>query len=222
MKQQIFDHKTKLIIPKNPHICLYHALPSQFLDTVVKDVGLNPHATIREMQQVREEIMEKYNLDEGDEDEIEGKMDEVEYLPKEVLVRQQFDEMLDRNQDAIYFHKKWTNLANAGDMMSVKVPAEHIPGKCIEYDYEESNKLWDMLLAQYSMWADYDFGTDDTMEQIDMMYTQANKIKATARPLTNKKFYKSSEVLCPCRIPSEIIFELDEKGYGSCRLPNKD
>ena len=215
----------------NPAICLYHSTkiegPDEVsrYDDIVEYAGLKTEQDIPCIRKLKNLLREEGH----DEQYIEERALEVCDLPKEYLLRTEFDELLDRER-GVYFVKKEENIigARGAAYETVEVPAEFIPCKCNEYDYDKSNELWELLLAEHFPYSQYPDNVKKIMEKEGPMGVQdykfelAEEILSSGRPLSNEKFYDRSEVICDCDVPAEIIEPLDEQAIGSCRINRDD
>ncbi len=204
----MFDKELKLKIPLNPEVCLYHTTQADRL-THILTKGLDPYSVKTCERGVHDAAAEEGITDE---DEINEWLSECE-VPS-VHARIELDEALGR-QESVYFVKNENNiLKNPSVNTVIEVPAELIPCKCTEDNYELENELYDLIYGGYS-----DYSPSADQEEI---WAKTDEVEATMRPLDTKINPYTTEVLCPCHIPPEIIRPYRTNKFGSCKVNKKD
>nr|BDI55186.1 MAG: hypothetical protein [uncultured archaeon] len=201
-KQKRFDGELQLKEPLNPEICLYHTTQADRLMDILKK-GLDPYS-VKTCERGIYEAVEEEGI--TDEDEISEWLSECR-VPS-VHARGELDSVLNR-QESVYFVKDEDNILRTPSLDTVvEVPAELIPCKCVEDNYELENELYDLIYGSYS-----DYSPSPDQEEI---WAKTEEVEATIRPLDIKKNPYTTEVLCPCHIPANIIKPYRTNKIGSC------
>jgi len=185
----VIGKRGKLMKPLNPDICLYHSTTEQKMPYILKN-GLDPYASLRCEDTVREIIEEEGITDEDDINEMLSNC-------MESNIRYELEEELSRSP-SVYFVKNRNDIIDYEAV--VEVPANLIPCQCFEDNYDIENELYDMIRSNYS-----DFSPSVDQEEI---WKKAEEVEATIRPLDTKENDYVTEVYCPCKIPSGIISPL--------------
>jgi len=130
-----------------------------------------------------------------------------------IHARAELDNILGR-EESVYFIKDSRYKIYSPEYNNViEVPAEFIPCKCTEDDYEKENNLYDWIYANYS-----DNSSSSPEEEI---WKATDMVKESMRPLDDKFNDYTTEVLCPCHIPANIIRYFNANSIGSCRIESK-
>jgi len=202
--QQRFDVKLQLQNPLNPEICLFHHTQPNSLEQIL-NYGLDPYS-MKTCERGVYEAAEAEGI--TDEEEIGEWLAECQ-VPS-IHARTELDDALSRRESVYFIKNKENMFAHPTINTVVEVPAELIPCKCTEDNYELENELYDFIYGQYSDWSP---STDE-----EVIWKAIEKVEASMRPLDTKKNDYTTEVLCPCHIPPEIIAPYSSNKYGSCRV----
>lgn len=202
--QKIFGEELQLKSPLNPEVCLYHTTQADRLTDVLTK-GLDPYG-VKTCERGIYEAAEEEGI--TDEDEISEWLSECQ-VPS-VHARTELDEVLGRPESVYFVKNKDDILRNPTANTVIEVPAELIPCKCIEDNYELENELDDLIYGSYS-----DFAPSADEEEV---WTKTEEVEKSMRPLDTKINPYTTEVLCPCHIPSNIIKPYRANMLGSCRI----
>jgi hypothetical protein len=186
----------------NPLVCIYHSTTEDRLSDILQN-GLNPSSTKR-CEEVLMEVAESEGLSEEEITELK-----VSCESPSIRTRQELDELLGR-EDGVYFVKDKKDIIEREAV--VEVPAERLQCRCIEDNYDLENELYDLLFQSYSV--------NYPMPSQEEIWDLTERIENSVRPLDDKDNEYVTEVICPCKIPPDIIRPLGSNEIGSCRIEN--
>lgn len=198
--QTFFEPKGKIKEPKNPPICLYHSTTEEKLPKILME-GLDPYS-IRRCEESMREIAEE----EGISEERMWEMMDMCEAPS-IRAREELDELLGR-EEGIYFVKDENDIVSHEAI--VEVPAEFIPCRCIEDNYDIENDLYTLLYDSYS--------SRSPMPSQEEIWDVTEEVEKSIRYLDKKENSYTTEVICPCEIPPEIIVPYGSEKFGSCKI----
>jgi hypothetical protein len=191
----------------NPEVCLFHTTSDDRLAQIFKN-GLDPYS-VKTCEKGVYDAAEEEGI--TDEEEISNWLSECQ-VPS-VHARTELDSVLNREESVYFIKDERYKIFSPKHDNVLEVPAELIPCKCIEDNYELENTLYDWIYANYS-----DFSSSSPEEEI---WKATDDVLATQRPLDDKFNKYTTEVLCPCPIPAKIIRHFKVDSIGSCKIESK-